>query len=65
LANPIIGDLKHDCAVDFGDFALLAQQWRKSDCLYDGWCYEADLNYDFIVDLKDFDNLADNWLAGL
>jgi hypothetical protein len=64
VAEPIEGDLNHDCSVDLYDFALLAQQWRNSDCMYNGWCYEADLNYDFKVDFEDFDNMADNWLAG-
>ena len=64
VEQPIEGDLNHDCEVDLTDFTLFAQQWRNSDCLYDGWCYEADLNYDFKVDFEDFTRLADNWLAG-
>jgi hypothetical protein len=65
LPEVYMGDLNHDCAVDWFDAALFAKRWLNEDCMYNGWCYEADLNYDFIVDFEDFAKLADNWLAGL
>jgi len=34
----------------------------EQDCLYNGWCYEADLNYDFTVDFKGSAALA-SWPA--
>jgi hypothetical protein len=36
----------------------------EQDCLYNGWCYEADLNYDFTVDFKGSAALASGWLNG-
>jgi hypothetical protein len=36
-----------------------------NDCLYNGWCEEADLNYDLKVDFADFASLAEQWLNGL
>ena len=59
-----IGDLNHDCIVDWSDLDWFAERWLNQDCLYNGWCYEADLNYDFTVDFKDFAALAGNWLIG-
>jgi hypothetical protein len=35
------------------------------DCLYNGWCYEADLDYNTRVDLFDYAILAEHWLDGL
>jgi hypothetical protein len=43
---------------------LLVGQWLKDDCMYDGWCYEADLNYDFEVNFDDFAELGGSWLVG-
>jgi hypothetical protein len=59
-----IGDLNHDCVVDWPDLDLFTERWLDEDCLYNGWCYETDLNYDFTVDFKDFAALASNWLIG-
>ncbi|MHC4282506.1 MAG: hypothetical protein ACYSWZ_05995, partial [Planctomycetota bacterium] len=59
-----IGDLNHDCVVDWPDLDLFTEWWLDEDCLYNGWCYESDLNYDFTVDFKDFAALAGNWLIG-
>lgn len=57
----IKGDLNHDCFVDWLDLNLLVERWLDDDCLYNGWCYEADLNYDLKVDFEDFAKLAGNW----
>jgi hypothetical protein len=54
-------DLNHDCAIDELDLARLVERWLDEDCLYNGWCYEADLNYDLSVDFADFDILASGW----
>jgi hypothetical protein len=51
--------------VDWFDVEWLANRWLDDDCMYNGWCYEADLNYDFLVNFKDFARLAENWLQGL
>ena len=54
-------DLNHDCAIDELDLAWLVERWLDQDCLYNGWCDEADLNYDLSVDFADFDVLASGW----
>jgi len=41
---------------------LFVERWLDEDCLYNGWCYEADLNYDGGVDFLDYAELAANWL---
>ncbi len=51
--------------VDERDLDWLAERWLNQDCLYNGWCYEADLNYDLAVDFKDFAKLAEHWLQGV
>ena len=61
-ANPIEGDLNHDCSVDELDLQTLAQQWLKDDCGYTGYCGEADLNYDRTVNFSDYAAMTGNWL---
>jgi hypothetical protein len=51
--------------VDLFDVERLAERWLNDDCLYNGWCYEADLNYNLKVDFGDFVTLGNNWLNGL
>ena len=55
-------ELNHDCAVNNSDLQLFTQKWLNADCLYNGWCEEADLNYDTKVDLLDFAVFANHWL---
>jgi hypothetical protein len=55
------GDLNHDCVLNWYDVEWLVGRWLDDDCMYNGWCYEADLNYDFKVDFADFAKLGDNW----
>jgi hypothetical protein len=53
--------------MDWLDVEWFVEQWLDDGCMYNGWCYEADLNYDFVVDFKDFAKLGGNWplpLAG-
>ncbi len=64
VPNPIRGDLNHDCRVGFYDLGLFVERWLDEDCLYNGWCYEADLNYDGGVDFSDYAELAFHWLEG-
>jgi hypothetical protein len=59
-----IGDLNHDCVVDWPDLDRFSEWWLDQDCMYNSFCYEADLNYDFTVNFKDFAALAGNWLIG-
>ena len=58
------GDLNHDCRVGFYDLELFVERWLDEDCLYNGWCYEADLNYNGEVDLLDYAGLSANWRSG-
>jgi len=61
LPQVIAGDLNHNGVVDWFDVGWLAENWLDEDCMYNGWCYEADLNYDFAVDFADFAKLGANW----
>ncbi|MGA2092069.1 MAG: hypothetical protein ABSH16_01495 [Sedimentisphaerales bacterium] len=61
VPEPKKGDLNHDCFVDWLDLYWLVERWLDDDCLYTGWCYEADLNYDLKVDFEDFAEMATKW----
>ncbi len=56
------GDINCDKAVDFGDFAALANHWRDVNCGKCGW---ADLTDDRNVGMDDLRELADHWLTGI
>ncbi|MBN2019711.1 MAG: C10 family peptidase [Sedimentisphaerales bacterium] len=56
-----VGDFDADCAVDFYDFALLADSWLQDDPLRD---IAPPPEGDGIVDIYDLAILCDNWLAG-
>ena len=48
------------------DFALLANQWFKTDCqASNNWCSGADFDQNNSVDSGDLKVLADNWLEGI
>ena len=55
-----IGDLNHDCQLDFYDIDLFVEQWLKRDCEATGFCYEADMDYSRSVDFVDYAKLADS-----
>jgi hypothetical protein len=49
--------------VDMADFALLAEQWLRSECHEDNsWCAGADVNQDKTVDIQDIVIMAGDWL---
>jgi hypothetical protein len=54
-----IGDLDHDCNVDFADYAVLTSSWLQSNPLVDIAPPPAG---DGIVDITDLAILCDNWL---
>jgi hypothetical protein len=62
---PAIGkpaaDITGDCAVDYKDLDVMAEQWLKTAPPV----LSADLNTDSKVDLKDFAKLAQGWLEEL
>ncbi len=64
VPNLVKGDFNHDCWVGYSDLGLFVERWLGEDCLYNGWCYGADLNYDGGVDFSDYAKLAVNWLEG-
>jgi hypothetical protein len=53
------GDIHQDCAIDFRDFTLLADNWLQTEC---GHCGRADLDADQDTDNEDLHILAANWL---
>jgi len=56
-----VGDIDCDGDVDFGDYAVLGEYWRESNCGECGW---ADLDDNETVDYNDLKELSDNWLQG-
>jgi hypothetical protein len=61
LDCPYTSDFDGDCAVDFFDFAKLANSWLQNDPFRDVAPPPAG---DGIVDIYDLAILCDNWLAG-
>lgn len=60
----IPGDLDLDGGVNSIDHAILANNWRASDCGGRSWCNGADLDQSGSVDFADFEIMVDNWLKG-
>jgi len=56
------GDLTGDDYVNNADFAVFAQQWRRSDCRQPDYCLGADHQPNGKVDELDLAHLAQNWL---
>ena len=60
---PTRADIGGDFAVNFVDFAALAQYWLATDCSDTNfWCEGADINKDGAVDIADMDVLGFYWL---
>ena len=55
-------DFNKDTMVNFGDFAVLALYWQKTNCGAPGWCEGADLNTSGKVDNNDLALFVDYWL---
>ena len=66
LSEPIAGDFKPDCNVDFQDFAVLALAWQ-SNSSDDNWNPICDIYEpkDNIIDEFDLDIFSKNWLNGV
>lgn len=62
LDTHLVGDLNHDCYVDYLDLILFCDHWLDANCMSTGYCGEADHNYSFNVDLDDFALFAASWL---
>jgi hypothetical protein len=64
LCYPPLGDINHDCVVNFLDFTLMANQWLN-DCSTPTWCNNTDINpipQGSKVDFEDLMIMAANWL---
>ncbi|MFA6186654.1 MAG: hypothetical protein WC770_05510 [Phycisphaerae bacterium] len=69
--SPISGDINADCAVDFFDFAMLADDWM-CDCNDNGvfndpnhnCVYGTDSDNSGFVDFNDLQAIANHWLFG-
>jgi hypothetical protein len=59
-----IGDLNHDCQLDFYDLSLFCEQWLRCDCEAAGFCYETDMDYNRRVDLADYARLVHSLTYG-
>ena len=57
-----IGDLDHDCRVNWSDFAVFAAHWAEAGCVAPTWCGGADLNQGGEVTWGDFGIFAAHWL---
>ncbi|HPB94199.1 MAG TPA: CARDB domain-containing protein [Anaerohalosphaeraceae bacterium] len=55
-------DFLRDYQVNLADFAQLAQQWLRADCILPGWCSGTDLDYSGGIDLDDLDQWTEDWL---
>lgn len=56
-------DIDDSNAVDFADFARLAQNWNLTDCnCVNDWCSGADIGEDGYVDVNDVLELSGDWL---
>ena len=55
-------DFDGNYSVDSADFAILASNWMRTDCVSHEWCYGIDLNTDGSIDNKDLMLFADFWL---
>ena len=56
----IDGDLTRDCAVDFQDLLMLANEWLN-DCDWLNWyCRGADINRSGTVNFNDFADFSEN-----
>jgi len=56
------GDLNCDYEVTAIDFARLAEQWMRDNCVAPSWCAGADIDRSTVVDTIDLKELAENWL---
>jgi hypothetical protein len=55
-------DFDDDGIVSFKDFALLGENWRRTDCQGSGNCSGTDLDVDGNIDFIDLKQFADFWL---
>lgn len=56
-------DLTQDEGVTLRDYAVLAREWRRTDCSRTNlWCRGADFNRSGAVDGNDLAYLANHWL---
>jgi hypothetical protein len=56
-----LGNLDHDCDVDYNDLAILAENWLKNEPSAD----IAPIGGDGVVNMQDFAVLASHWLEGI
>ena len=57
-----VGDLDHNCRVNWADFAIFASHWLQSPCTDPNWCGGADLDNSSQVNWDDFAIFAAHWL---
>jgi hypothetical protein len=55
-------DFNNDTKVDFTDFAVLASNWQRTDCMAADGCASFDLNIDGNIDLDDLILFTEFWL---
>jgi hypothetical protein len=50
--------------VDFGDYCLLAEYWRREDCESSDDCSGVDIDFSGAIDFTDLRAVAERWLSG-
>ncbi len=58
----LTGDINQDLYVGFGDYSILASEWRRTGCDMPDFCGGADLDRNGQVDLSDLAILAGLWM---
>ncbi len=60
------GDLDGDCDVDLEDFAILNNEWQRTECSdLNTYCNSADIVIDGSVELSDLAEFVRVWLSGI
>lgn len=60
------GDLDGDCAVDLEDFAILSNEWQRTECSdLNIYCSSADIVIDGSVNLSDLAEFVRVWLSSI
>jgi serine protease len=63
MGHGLAGDINQDCAVNFKDLLILAENWLASCTSSNNWCAGADVNTSGTVNLSDFSKIASQWLS--
>jgi hypothetical protein len=61
--NSINMDFNHDCYVNYTDYIIISNNWRRSDCTQtNNWCDGSDTYQDGLVNIQDLMLFVEQWL---